>query len=79
MSEETTGLKDGDLVRLISGGPEMVVARRNFLDRSGLFTAVFCRWFSSDGQLHEDLFPVIQLVRQRPADHSSGKAGGSAT
>jgi uncharacterized protein YodC (DUF2158 family) len=55
----------GDTVRLVSGGPVMVI--RSFTKpEPGVLTRVNCQWFAADGLLQRASFLPEQLVRVDP-------------
>lgn len=57
MSDEK--IKEGDIVQLRPGGPQMVVKRIS----QGL---IECRWFDADGALHEEHFHSHELKKIEP-------------
>lgn len=58
-------LKQGDVVRLISGGPDMTVVEYPFTDISGnkYDNIVKCQWFNNDNYLKHDTFEINTLIK----------------
>ena len=50
--------KEGDHVRLKTGGAEMIVTR---IEKTGELTAVYCVWIDEDHQLQRASFPADVL------------------
>lgn len=58
-------LKQGDVVRLISGGPDMTVVEYPFTDIDGKKNGniVKCQWFNNDKHLKHGTFEIETLIK----------------
>lgn len=63
--------KLGDLVRLKSGGPTMLIEEKSY---KGDDKSWVCRWFDSVGSVHAATFPAWALEQVLPV--SSGNDAG---
>src|SRR5712671_7085239 len=74
MESHTTPLQSGDLVRLRSGGPLMIV-------KNVQGDQVICSWSEEDGKLQSDSFPIAMLTAPatipREGPESTRKANGN--
>lgn len=55
---ETNILKQGDIVKLKSGGPVMTLSK---IEQGN---TVICQWFDNDNKLHTDRFRLESLEKQ---------------
>ena len=55
--------KNGDVVRLKSGGPKMTIYS---VDGVGIETGIFCKWFVNENESKEGLYQpeMLEIVNQ---------------
>lgn len=73
MEDEKIFLMPGDLVTLkqdLPNKPTMIVVKKKTLtikpkdgEQSNYFQGIICRWFTSSGQIQEDVFNTKDLIK----------------